>query len=812
MSSAEAKSHGTTMASAALYRRCEPSDIPFDSTAECADVSEIIGQERAVEAVKFGIAIQRDGYNLFALGPPGIGKQTLLYQFLNRQARELPTPSDWCYVANLTDPHRSRVLKLPAGLGSRLRAAMERAVSELQVAMRAVFDSEEHRSRKQQLHTQFKEKQETALAELQERAKRRRVAVARTDTGIALVPLKDGEPLQPADFQQLPQEQRAELQAEMESVGVELDGLFRQFHEWGRQHQEDLKALDRKTAASLARRVLDGIRQDFLQLPAVLDYLAEVEKDAVDRAADFLEATAEGLEAALRGALRSEQMDGRSFRRYQVNVLIDNGGKQGAPVVYEDNPTYANLVGRIEHVSQFGALLTDFTLIRSGALHRACGGYLLLDVLRVLQHPFAWEGLKRAIKTRQIRIESLGGVLGLVPVVSLEPEPIPLGNTKVILLGERLLYYLLGTLDPDFQELFKVMVDFEESMHRRPEAHSLYARLIATLARKEGLRALNREAVARVIEHAARLSGDAEKLSIHMRGIVDLLRETDHWAASGGRAVATAQDVQAAIDAQLRRAGRIRERLLEAIRRDSLLIDTSGEKAGQVNGLSVILLGDYSFGHPTRITARVRMGKGEVVDIEREVELGGPIHSKGVLILCGFLGARYAVRAPLSLSASLVFEQSYASVEGDSASLAELCALLSALAETPLKQSFAVTGSVNQHGQVQPIGSVNEKIEGFFDVCVERGLTGEQGVLIPKSNLKNLMVRRDVVNAVEAGRFQVHAVEDVDQAIELLTGRAAGARDAEKHFPKGSVNQLVEARLMAFAADAREFLVRALAP
>jgi len=808
MISADLKSRATTLSPADLYRRCEPADIPFDSTAECTTTGEIIGQERAVEAVKFGIAIQRDGYNLFALGPPGIGKQTLLYQFLTRQAQEVPTPSDWCCVANLKDPHRPRALKLPPGSGSRLRAGMEAAIADLRAGMRAAFDSEEHRTRKQQLHAQFKSKQEAALGELQERAKERRVGVIKTDAGIIIVPLRDGDVLQPADFQQLPKDDQAEREAEMEKVGAELNALFRQFHEWGRQHQEDLKALDRETAASVARRVLDTVRQGFLEVPAALDYLAEIEKDVVDRACDFLEATAEGLEAALRGALRSEPMDGHSFRRYQVNVLIDNGGKRGAPVVYEENPTYANLVGRIEHVSQFGALLTDFTLIRPGALHRASGGYLLLDALRVLQHPVAWEGLKRAIRTRRIEIESLGQMLGLVPTVSLEPEPIPLGNTKVILLGERLLYYLLATLDPDFGELFKVMVDFEESMDRRREAHSLYATLIATLVRREGLRALNRAAVARVIEQTARLAGDAEKLSVHMRPVVDLLRETDHWAAKSGRSVATAEDVQAAIDAQRYRAGRIRERVLEAIRRDSLLIDTTDEKVGQVNGLSVVQLGEFSFGHPTRITARARVGKGEVVDIEREVELGGPIHSKGVLILSGFLGARYAPRAPLSLSASLVFEQSYASVEGDSASLAELCALLSALAETPLKQSYAVTGSVNQHGQVQPIGGVNEKIEGFFDVCAERGLTGDQGVLIPKSNVKNLMVRRDILNAIEDGRFHVHAVEDVDQAMELLTGRTAGARDAERHFPKGSVNQLVEARLMAFAADAREFLTR----
>jgi lon-related putative ATP-dependent protease len=786
-----------------LYRRCDPGDIPFDSTAGAPEVPDIVGQDRAVEAIKFGIAIRREGYNLFALGPPGVGKQTLLNQFLDRQAREAPTPEDWCYVANLADPHRPRALRLPSGMGSRLRADMERAVAELRQGMRAAFESEEHRTRKQRLVTGFKDQQEQALAEVQERARQRRVGVGRTEMGIVVAPLKDGVALDPSEFQRLPKEEQAELQSEMERVGEEAQAMFRQVHERGRAHQEALKALDREIAAAVARRVMDGVRGPYRDLPAVLDYLSEIEKDVIASADDFLGATAEGLEAALQRALHRDQTDSASFRRYQVNLMIDNGGKRGAPVVYEDNPTHANLVGRIEHVSQFGALVTDFTLIRPGALHGASGGYLLLDVLKVLQQPFAWEALKRAIRSREIRMESLGQMLGLVPTVSLEPEPIPLDSTKIVLLGERLLYYMLAALDPDFLELFKVMVDFEESMDRRPEAHALYATLIATLVRKEGLRALDRSAVARAIEHAARLAGDAQKLSVHMRPVVDLLREADFWAAAAGRVVATAEDVQAAIDAQLRRAGRVRERLLEAIRRDIILIDTAGEKVGQVNGLSVLQLGENPFGHPTRITARARMGKGEVVDIEREVELGGPIHSKGVLILGALLGARYAAHAPLSLSASLVFEQSYGSVEGDSASLAELCALLSAIADVPVRQSLAVTGSVNQHGQVQPIGGVNEKIEGFFDVCKERGLTGDQGVLIPRSNVNNLMVRRDVVAAVADGRFHVHAVGDVDEAIELLTGLPAGTADAQGHFEEGSVNAKVEARLLAFAEEAR---------
>jgi lon-related putative ATP-dependent protease len=480
-----------------------------------------------------------------------------------------------------------------------------------------------------------------------------------------------------------------------------------------------------------------------------------------------------------------------------VNVLVDNGGQHGAPVVYEDNPTYANLMGRIDHVAEFGALITNFTLIKPGALHRASGGYLLLDALELLRQPFAWDALKRAIRNGEVRLESIGQLMGITSTVGLEPEPLPLDGSKVVLFGERLLYYLLAALDPDFLELFKVIVDFEDDMDRSADSQALYARLVGSLAQKEGLRALDRGAVAHMLDHAARLSGDAEKLSMRMRPVVDLLREADFWAGSAGRAVTTVDDVRQAIDEQRRRAGRLNERMLEDIRRGTVLIDTEGERAGMVNGLSVVRLGEYEFGFPTRITARVRIGKGEVVDIEREVEMGGPIHSKGVLILAGFLGARYAPRAPLSLTASLVFEQSYGAVEGDSASLAELCALLSALAEVPIKQSMAVTGSVNQLGEVQAIGGVNEKIEGFFDVCRDRTLTGEQAVLIPASNAKHLMLRQDVVDAASAGKFRIVPVESVDEAMGILSGR-----------DPAHLNGLVEARLTAFADAARAFSVR----
>ena len=780
-----------------LYRRCDPREIPFDSTDDAADTLESLGQDRAIDAARMAIGIEREGYNLFALGPDGIGKRTMLHQLLGREATREATPSDWCHVYNFDEPRRPRVLRLPPGSASRLRADVARAIAELRVALPAAFESEEHRSRKGELAEAFKHQQEAALEALQRRAKDHGVGVVRTEEGIGLAPLRGDEVIDPDAFGALPEREQVERKAALQRVTDELHALFRELHDGMRPHREALAALDRELAVRVAHRVLDGVRAGYRELPAVLAHLAAVERDVVDNVARFLAKPDDGVPQLLARALHGDDADDGKLRRYEVNVMIDHGDARGAPVIYEDHPTYANLIGRIEHMQELGALVTDFTLIRPGALHRANGGYLLLDAIKLLQQPYAWDALKRALRTRQIRIESLGQVLGVASTTTLEPEPIAL-DTKVVLLGDRLLYYLLATLDPEFGDLFKVMADFEEDVDRRAGADAAYARLVAGLVRQEGLRAFGRGAVARVIEHAARLASDAQRLSIRLRAIRELLREADYWAAQAHGGAVTAEDVQRAIDAQQRRAGRLRERMLDAIRRAAILIDTGGERVGQVNGLSVIELGGHAFGHPTRITARARVGKGDVVDIEREVELGGPIHSKGVLILAGLLGARYAPRVPLALSASIVFEQSYGGVEGDSASLAELCALLSAIAEVPLAQALAITGSVNQHGDVQPIGGVNEKIEGFFDVCRARGLSGAQGVVIPRGNVQHLMLRKDVIAAVVERRFHIHAAGTVDEALALLAGRAAV-----------TVNALVEARLAGFAEDARKFLARA---
>jgi lon-related putative ATP-dependent protease len=502
-------------------------------------------------------------------------------------------------------------------------------------------------------------------------------------------------------------------------------------------------------------------------------------------------------------ALAGGPSDSPPLRKYKVNLLVDHSQSEVGPVVDEDNPTYTNLIGRVEHIPQMGALLTDFNLIKPGALHRANGGYLILDARKVLLQPYAWEGLKRALHAGKIQIESPGQAYGLLSTVSLEPEPIPL-DVKVGLTGDRELYYMLSALDPEFDELFKVMADFETALEKDKKSLKDYANLIARLARNEDLRPFDRAAVGRVIEHASRLVEDTDKLTARLRQVSDLLRESDYWAGQSKQDVVRVEDVQKAIDAQIHRADRLRERMQEQILRKTIYIDTKGERVGQINGLSVIELGGFSFGRPSRITARARMGKGEVVDIEREVELGGPLHSKGVYILEGFLGARYAEDTPLSLSASLVFEQSYGGVDGDSASSAELYALMSAIGDIPIRQSLAVTGSVNQLGEIQPIGGVNEKIEGFFDICKSRRLTGDQGVLIPASNVKHLMLRKDVVEAVAAGKFHIYPVKTVDQGMGLLTGLPAGKRTKAGEYPDGSFNRKITQRLQDLAERRQE--------
>ncbi len=782
-----------------LYQRCEPEQFRFANTSELDDVAEVLGQKRARDAIAFGLGIRREGYNLFVLGPPGAGKQTLVRQMLAKEAPALPAPPDWCYIHNFDSAHQPRALRLPAGRGPTLRDDMRRLVDDLLVAVPQAFDSDQYRAHREQIDAEFNERQEKAFAELAEAAGAQEIALLRTPTGFTLAPVKNGEVIAPDAFAALPEAERERIAATIEKLQGQLEQLMRDVPRWRKEQRDRIRELNRGVAQYAVGSLVDELKQRYADLPPVCEYLAAVEKDLVDNVDDFRRG--KEPQPTMLGMSESPQP---TFRRYEVNLLLDRREPDAAPVVFEDNPTYQNLVGRVEHMPQLGALITDFTLIKAGALHRANGGYLLLDAHKVLVQPFAWEGLKRALRTRRIRIESLGQMYSLVSTISLEPEAIPL-DVKIVLFGDRFWYYLLDAYDPEFGELFKVAVDFEDEVRRSPENQQLAARLIATVVRRLALAPFGRTAVARLIEERARDVEDRERLATNMQALVDLMTEADFVARVDGCHEVGAEHVDAAIEARQQRAGRLRELAQETILRGTVLIDTDGERIGQVNGLSVFLLGEQTFAQPTRITAYTRVGDGEVIDVQREVELGGPIHSKGVLILASYLAARFSSRRPHSLRASLVFEQTYGQVEGDSASAAELCALLSSLAEAPIRQSMAITGSVNQHGELQAIGAVNRKIEGFFDICSARGLTGAQAVLIPASNVKNLMLRADVVAAVAEGKFHVHAVRTIDEAVELMTGMPAGERSPLGDYPADSINGRVASRLAEFSAIRHAF-------
>jgi len=785
-----------------LRRRCDLTRLPFETTEELDDLDVSIGQGRAVDALRFGVGIRHRGYNLFVLGPAGAGKGGLVRRFVSEQAQGQVGPPDWVYVNNFDEPHRPRALRLPKGRGVQLRRDMDRLVDDLRNALPAAFESDDYRSRVQAIEHELEERQEHALEAIQEKARARGIALIRTPSGFAFAPTKDDEVIKPEDFEKLSDEEKARIESSVSDLQEDLQKMLHRVPRWRKENRDRIRDLNREVAAYAAGALVEEVKKPYQDLEEVVAYLDVVLSDVVENESDFRHAEQEG---PMLFGVRLAGSEAPSFNRYKINLVVGHDGDNGAPVVYEDNPNYQNLVGRVEHLAQMGALVTDFTMIKAGALHRANGGYLVLDVRKVLMQPYAWEGLKRALRSGELRIESLGQALSLVSTVSLDPEPIPL-DAKVVLLGDRYLYYLLSYYDDEFNALFKVAVDFEDSVDWDDERDQQFARLVATVARQEQLRHFDRSGVARIIEHGARLAEDAGKLSTHMRSLADLMREADYFAGTADRSLVGAEDVQRAIDAKIDRLDRLRDRVQEEIQRGTIFIDTEGERVGQVNGLSVLALGEYHFGQPSRITARVRLGEPQVVDIDREVELGGPLHSKGVLILTGFISGRYALDRPLTLSASLVFEQSYGEVEGDSASSAELYALLSALADLPVRQSLAVTGSVNQHGEIQPIGGVNDKIEGFFDVCRTRGLNGRQGVLIPESNVKHLMLRDDVVEAVRNGEFAIYPVRTIDEGIELLTGMEAGERGKDGRFPADTVNGRVEQTLTTFSERMHAFV------
>ncbi|MCP5149522.1 MAG: AAA family ATPase [Ectothiorhodospiraceae bacterium] len=788
----------------ALFTACDPAGLGFETTETVEEIRQMVGQDRAVDAIRLGATMPMEGYNLFVLGPSGSGRHSFVRQFLAQQAAERPAAPDWCYVNNFEESHKPRALRLPAGRGVKLRDDVRKLIDEVLTTIPAAFEGDDYRTRRQTLERGFQEEQSQAFEAVQHYAEERGIRVIQTPTGFAFAPVRDGEVVGPEEFQRLPEETRKRIEADVEELGKQLQKAMEGTPRRVRKLRERLRELDREVAVFAVGSLVDDLLARYQDLPEVAAYVEAMRADIIEHV-ELFRATGDqrGAPAIPGGGEQQVTADGVA-RRYTVNLLVSNADAEGAPVVVEDHPAYNHLVGKIEHLAQFGTLVTDFHLIKPGALHRANHGYLVLDAHKVLTEPFAWTALKEALKSRCARIESLGQAYSLVSTVSLEPEAVPL-DLKVVLIGERIVYYLLENLDPEFPELFKIAADFDDRMPRTPENERLMAQLLGTIARRDGLLPLDARAVARVIEESARDAGDSQRISASVRRAADVVREAHAIAAAAGAERVRAEDVDGAIAARTRRHARIRDRMQEAVLRGTILIDTDGERVGQINGLAVSQVGQLAFGHPSRISARVTVGSGKVVDIEREVELGGPLHSKGVLILAGFLASHYAPDEPLSLAATLVFEQSYGGVDGDSASSTELYALLSAIAGIPIRQRFAVTGSVNQFGDVQAIGGVNEKIEGFFDICRARGLTGEQGVLIPRSNVEHLMLRRDVVEAVERGEFAVYAVGHVDEGIAILTGLEPGARGDDGEYPEGSFHRRVRDRLRELAQRRREF-------
>ncbi len=792
----------------ALCRRCDPNSFNFETTNDLPPLSDFIGQERAMRAVDFGAGIASHGFNIYALGLPGSGKTTLTRKFLEQIAANEPTPDDWCYVNNFDDPHKPQALRLPAGHGTALRDDVSQLIEQCRKNISKAFESDEYRREKENVEKTFQEEQKKELEALQARLKTDNFALIKVPGGLVLTPAVEGRPLKERDLEKLSQEEQEKVQKLRSSLEQEVEQGLRRLREIEEAMRQDLKRLDEETTLRATGHPMDDLKKKYAETSQVVAYLDRVQADIVVNVDDF-RSEEEGERSTIMGIPLPPTPS--PFSRYEVNVLVDRSGIQGAPVIVESNPTYHNLIGRIEHHALMGAVATDFTMIKPGALHRANGGYLVLRVRDVLINYLAWDALKRSLKDRHIRIEELGAQLSLISTVTLEPETIPI-DVKIVLIGNPLLYYLLHLYDEDFEKLFKVKADFATLMDRNSETEHQYALFVRTICQDHGLQPFDRSAVARVIEHSARMVEHQDKLSTRFGEIADLLQEASFWATrrwadepeNDTQKSVAAADVERAVREKVFRSNLIEERIQEVIAEGTLRVDTTGQVPGQVNGLSVIGMGGYLFGRPNRVTASTFVGKAGVVNIEREVEMSGPIHSKGVLILSSYLGRKYAQNAPLSLSASLVFEQSYSGVEGDSASSTELYALLSSLSGYPIKQGIAVTGSVDQHGQVQSIGGVNQKIEGFFDICKARGLTGDQGVIIPSGNARHLMLRQDVIDAVAEGNFHIWAVDTVDQGIALLTGQEAGELGEDGLYPEGTVNRKVADRLTEMAEVLRK--------
>jgi len=778
-----------------LRYRCDLGVLGCRDSRKAKPLTGILGQKRALKALEFGLRIRNKGFNIYVAGHTGSGRKTALRRFLQELAVHQPTPPDWCYVNNFKDAYLPHALSMPAGMAREFSRDVEAFVAAARKEIVKVFESEQYANRRNNTIKKFQEMRDELSNRIGENARRKGLLIQATPMGLMAIPMVDNKPITEEEFRMLDAKTRETFVRKQGRLQEQLKKAGRQIAALEKKTGEMILNLDRDVASYTLGNLLDDLLEKYRRQPGIISYLKEMRDDMVDNLALF------------RGDDQKKEGQGESpfvidgelrFKRYKVNVLVDNTGLKGAPIVTELNPTYNNLFGRIEKEAQFGALITDFTMIRPGSMHRANGGFLILPVEEVLLNPFSYEGLKRAIRNQEVCIEEAGERLGFMTTRSLMPEPVP-WDIKVILTGSPYLYFRLFELDEDFQDLFKVKADFDTVMDRTDENIRNYASFLCNLCEEENLLHFDGKAMTRVVEHSCRLASDQEKLSTRFGEIANVIREASFYASRDKVPLVNEGHVKRAIDERFHRSSLLMDKVNEMIRQGSIMIDVSGEKVGQVNGLSVIDLGDIMFGRPSRITASIEPGRDGLIDIEREARLGGPIHTKGVMILSGYLAQTYAQDKPLSLSARLVFEQSYSGVEGDSASSTELYALLSALSGKPIRQGIAVTGSVNQKGEVQAIGGVNEKIEGFFEVCRVMGLTGSQGVIIPESNVRNLMLKDEIIDAVEKGRFHIWSVRSVDEGIEILTGAKAGKKLKSGVFEKNTIHHLVDGRIASLS-------------
>jgi lon-related putative ATP-dependent protease len=788
-----------------LRHQLDPAQFDFKSTEELPVYEGVIGQERALRAISFGINIRSQGYHMYALGPVGTGKMTIIRKYLETHAETKPVPDDWLYVNNFNGSDTPKALRLPAGKGRQFRDDMDQLVEELQTEVPKAFESDEYQKERQESKQFFNQRSEELIKKLEDKVKKAGFQLLQEPDTIGIVVVVDGEPLTAEKMKELDDKTLKRIEKKQKELKKEMQTTLQQVQELQKKAKQKVQEIDRKAVAFAIDHLLDELKEKYKESENAVAFLAEVRTSLLKNVNSFKQlkkmAEASTEQQQFMDMMQEQKI---TFDVYRANLFVDNSSTKGAPVFHEKNPTAVNLLGRVDYVWRFGALVTNFRMIKSGALHKANGGYLVLDAIELLTKPLAWETLKRALKNEEVVIESLEKTLGLMTTRTLEPEPIPL-DIKVVIVGDPLLYYLLYSLDQDFQELFKVKADFDFRTPWTDESAKLYAHFIGNICREEGLKHFSPDGVSRIVEYSARLASHQKKLITMFGDVVDMIRQASFWAEEEGKKLVSEIEVRKAINEKIYRSNRTEKVIQEMIEEETILIDTKDKVLGQVNGISVLPLGDYSFGKPSRITARTFVGSKGIINIDRETELGGPIHNKGSLILAGYLGGMYAGELPMAFSASITFEQLYEGIEGDSASSAELYALLSSLSGFPVRQDLAVTGSVNQRGEVQAIGGANEKIEGFFAVCKLKGLTGTQGVIIPESNVKHLMLRDEVVEAVGDGKFHIFAVSTIDQGIALLTGKEAGEKMENGLYPEGTVNWAVQQKIWELAGKNRAF-------